>query len=117
MRLTDGRGVDSVLDIGGERTLGPAIAAVRAGGTVAMIGGASGAFGGRIEPFALIGGAKRLAGVLVGSRTMAEDLVRFVAQWGLRPVVDRVFAFDEAPAAFRHLATGRHFGKVVVAMG
>jgi NADPH:quinone reductase-like Zn-dependent oxidoreductase len=117
LRLTDGRGVDSVLDIGGERTLGPAIAAVRAGGTVAMIGGASGAVGGRIEPFALIGGAKRLAGVLVGSRTMAEDLVRFVAQRGLRPVVDRVFAFDEAPAAFRHLATGRHFGKVVVAMG
>ena len=79
-----------------------------------MVGGVSGGFGGWIEPFALIGGMKRLAGVLVGNRAMAERLVAFVAQRGLRPLVDRVFAFDDAPAAFAHLASGRHLGKVVV---
>ena len=113
-RLTDGRGADLVVEVGGERTLGQSIAAVRAGGTVAMVGGVSGGFGGWIEPFALIGGTKRLAGVLVGSRAMAERLAAFVAQRGLRPLVDRVFAFDDAPAAFAHLASGRHLGKVVV---
>ena len=82
-----------------------------------MVGGVSGGFGARLEPFALIGGAKRLAGVLVGSRAMAESLVRFVARRGLRPVVDRVFPFDDAPAAFAHLASGRHFGKVGIAIG
>ena len=114
LRLTDGRGADLVVEIGGERTLGQSIASVRAGGTVAMVGGVSGGFGGWIEPFALIGGMKRLAGVLVGSRAMAERLVAFVAQRGLRPLVDRVFAFGDAPAAFAHLASGRHLGKVVV---
>jgi NADPH:quinone reductase-like Zn-dependent oxidoreductase len=114
LRLTAGRGADLVVEIGGEGTLGQSIDATAAGGTVAMVGGVSGGFGGRIEPFALIGGAKRLAGVLVGSRAMAERLVAFVAQRTLRPVVDRVFAFDDAPGAFAHLAAGRHFGKVVV---
>ena len=114
LRLTDGGGADLVVEIGGENTLGQSIASVAAGGTVAMVGGLSGGFGGRIEPFALIGGLKRLAGVLVGNRAMAERLVAFVAQRGLRPVVDRVFAFDDAPAAFAHLATGRHFGKVAI---
>jgi len=117
LRLTGGRGADLVVDVGGEGTLGHSIAAVRAGGTVAMVGGVSGGFGARLEPFALIGGAKRLAGVLVGSRAMAESLVRFVAQRGLRPVIDRVFPFDDAPAAFAHLASGRHFGKVGIAIG
>ena len=117
LRLTEGRGADLVVDVGGEGTLGHSIAAVRAGGTVAMVGGVSGGFGARLEPFALIGGAKRLAGVLVGSRAMAESLVRFVAQRGLRPVIDRVFPFDDAPAAFAHLASGRHFGKVGIAIG
>ena len=114
MRHTGGRGVDLVVEIGGEHTLGQSIAAVRTGGTVAMVGGASGGFGAWLEPFALVGGAKRLAGVLVGSRAMAERLATFVAQRGLRPAVDRVFAFDAAQAAFAHLASGRHFGKVVV---
>jgi NADPH:quinone reductase-like Zn-dependent oxidoreductase len=117
LRLTEGRGVDLVLEVGGEGTLGLSIASARVGGTVAMIGGLSGGFGGWIEPFALVGGAKRLQGVLVGSRAMAEDLVRFVEARGLRPAMDRVFSFDEAPAAFAHLASGRHFGKVAVAMG
>ena len=61
-----------------------------------------------------VAAGKRLAGVLVGSRAMAERLVAFVAQRGLRPLVDRVFAFDDAPAAFAHLASGKHLGKVVV---
>lgn len=117
LRLTDGRGAQLVVEIGGEQTLGLSIASAASGGTVAMVGGVSGGFGGRIEPFALIGGAKRLAGVLVGNRAMAQRLVAFVAQRGLRPVVDRVFGFDQTPAAFAHLASGRHFGKVVVRIG
>jgi NADPH:quinone reductase-like Zn-dependent oxidoreductase len=115
-RLTDGRGVDLALDVGGEHTLGRSIASVRAGGTVAMIGGVSGGFGARLEPFALISGAKRLAGVLVGSRAMADRLVAFVARHDLRPVIDRTFAFAEAPVAFAHLQSGRHFGKVGIAL-
>lgn len=114
-RLTGGRGADLVVDVGGEGTLATSIRAARAGGTVAMVGGVSGGFGATLEPFALIGGAKRLAGVLVGSRTMAEAMVRFIETRGLRPAMDRVFRFDDAPEAFAYLASGRHFGKVTIA--
>ena len=57
---------------------------------------------------------KRLAGVLVGSRAMAERLVAFVAQRGLRPLVDRVFAFDDARPPSRTSPRASTSGKVVV---
>ena len=117
LRLTDQRGADLVVEVGGEGTLARSIRAVGAGRTVAMVGGVSGGFGAQLEPFALIGGAKRLAGVLVGSRRMAEAMVRFVEDRGLRPVIDRVFPFEQAPAAFAHLASGSHFGKVAISIG
>jgi NADPH:quinone reductase-like Zn-dependent oxidoreductase len=51
----------------------------------------------------------------VGSKTDLEEMNRAIARHGLRPVVDRVFPFAEAEAAYRWLAEGRHFGKVVIA--
>jgi D-arabinose 1-dehydrogenase-like Zn-dependent alcohol dehydrogenase len=57
---------------------------------------------------------KRLEGIFVGSRSMLEDLSRFVAVTGIRPTVDRVFEFDQAAEAYQHLQSGSHFGKVVI---
>ena len=54
---------------------------------------------------------------MVGSRAMTAALARFVEEKQLRPVIDRVFAFDQAPAAYAHLEAARHMGKVVVAIG
>lgn len=114
LRLTGGRGVDLTLEVGGEGTFARSLAATRLGGTVALIGGVSGFGETTIAPLALIGGAKRIAGILVGSRAMLEALARFVEVNRIRPVVDRVFAFDAAAEAYAHLEAGRHFGKVVV---
>lgn len=113
---TGGRGVDLVVEVGGEATLARSVAATRLGGTLAVIGGLGG-FGAELGPMPLIGGAKRLEGILVGSRAMLEELSRFVGLTGLRPVVDRVFPFAEAREAFRHLEAAGHFGKVVIAVG
>jgi NADPH:quinone reductase-like Zn-dependent oxidoreductase len=55
--------------------------------------------------------------VFVGSRAELEAMNRAVAARRLRPVVDRVFGFDEVGAAFDHLISGRAFGKVVIAVG
>lgn len=116
LHLTDGQGVDLVLEVGGQGTLTRSIACARMGGTVAIIGGVSG-FGGDINPFALISGAKRLAGIFVGSRRMFEDLNRFLDITGLQPVIDRVFPFAQAAEAYRHLESGNHLGKVVIEVG
>ena len=117
LRLTGQRGVNLVVEVGGEGTLERSLAAVRMGGTVAVIGGVSG-FGGTVmQPLGLIAGTRRLAGIFVGSRTMLEGLNRFVETAGIHPVIDRVFDFDQAREAYEHLEAGRHFGKVVIRVG
>lgn len=112
-RLTGGEGVDLVLEVGGEKTFGQSLAAVRVQGSIMVIGGVSG-LGGTMVPRQLVGVAVRMQGVFVGSRSMHEDLARFVEVAQIRPVIDRVFPFADVPDAFRHLAAGSHFGKVAV---
>jgi len=55
-----------------------------------------------------------LRGIYVGSRRQLEELCRAVEVGGISPVIDRVFAFDAAQDAYRHLKSGTHFGKVVI---
>lgn len=114
LRLTEGRGVDLAVEVGGEGTLSRSMAATRMGGTISIIGGVSGFGGTSIEPLSLIGGAKRLSGIFVGSRAMLDELTRFLEAAKVHPVVDRIFDFDDASAAFEYLEAGNHFGKVVV---
>lgn len=111
---TDGVGADIVVEVGGAGTLETSIRAVRLGGHVALIGVLAGA--GTFNPISVLMKAVRVQGVYVGSRAMFEDMNRLIAGEGLRPVVDRVFPFADAPAALRYLETGSHFGKVVVAV-
>ena len=116
LRLTGGEGAQVVLEVGGQGTLTRSIASTAMDGTVAIIGGVSGFGATAVSPRELISGAKRLAGVFVGSRRMFEDLNRVVVHSQIKPVVDRVFAFDEAAEAFQHLRDGKHFGKLVISV-
>lgn len=117
LRLTGGRGVDLVVEVGGEATLPRSLKACRAGGTVVVIGRVSGGRAVSIEPGALIGAAKRLAGITAGSRRMLEDLVNFVNVNAIVPAIDQIFPFEMARAAYEYIAAGRHFGKVVIDVG
>ncbi|TDR39964.1 D-arabinose 1-dehydrogenase-like Zn-dependent alcohol dehydrogenase [Tahibacter aquaticus] len=115
LAATRGEGVEVVIEVGGAGTLKQSLLATRMGGTVAIVGGVSG-WGSEVDPFQLIRGAKRVSGIYVGSRAMLQDLSRFVALHKIRPVVDRVFPFAQARAAYEYLASGSHFGKVVIAL-
>ncbi len=115
-RLTGGNGVDVVLEVGGEKTLAQSLQSVRMQGTVCIIGAVSGN-GATIAPRSLIVGATRVQGVYVGSRRMHESLARFVEVAKIRPVVDRIFAGDDAQNAYRYFETGSHFGKVTLRFG
>jgi NADPH:quinone reductase-like Zn-dependent oxidoreductase len=116
LRLTEGRGVDLTVEVGGDGTLNRSVAATRMGGTVALIGGVSG-FTVRFDVIPTLVMATRLQGILVGSRAMFEDLNRFVAATGIRPVIDRVFSFDRASEAYAYLKAAGHFGKIVITVG
>jgi alcohol dehydrogenase len=109
---TGGRGVDLAIDVGGSTTLGRSIGALALQGHVALVGFL--AHGEPIPPLVLAE-PFTMHRVGVGSKTDLEEMNRAIARHGLRPVVDRVFPFAEAEAAYRWLAEGRHFGKVVIA--
>lgn len=112
LELTGKRGVDHVVEVGGGDTLGRSITSVRLGGHVAMIGALSGPAG--FNPISVFMKAIRLQGIFVGSRKMLEDLCRAVEVNGLKPVVDRVFNFEDAREALHYMESGSHFGKIVV---
>ncbi|MBH9576809.1 zinc-dependent alcohol dehydrogenase family protein [Inhella proteolytica] len=113
--LNGGQGVDRVIETSGQATLAESMRATRPAGTVAVVGGTSG-WGGAVDADALIDGALRLQGVLVGSRRMLADLLRFVQQRGLRPTIAARYGFAELPQAFATLAAGERLGKVLVTL-
>ncbi len=111
--LTGGRGVDLVVEVGGAGTLEQSLRAVRPGGTIALIGVLSGATT-ELRLNSVLMRKIRVQGIIVGPRESFEAMNRAVAHRRLRPVVDRVFPLAEVRAAFDHLASGRHFGKVCI---
>jgi len=111
LELTAGRGVDVTLETGGGGTLEKSIEATRVGGTISLIGVLT---GGTINPVAIMRKSIRLQGVYVGNRRMFEQMNAALAVNGLHPVVDRVFDFDDAPAAYHAMRAAGHFGKLVI---
>ncbi|WP_296597617.1 NAD(P)-dependent alcohol dehydrogenase [Phenylobacterium sp.] len=111
--LTGGRGVDRVVEVGGPGTIGQSLRAVAVGGEIASIGFLSTENPG-IDFFQLKMSGASFRNITVGDRAALSDLVRAVAATGLKPIVDRVFPFEEARDAFAHLESGAHLGKVVV---
>ena len=111
--LTGGRGVDFVMEVGGGGTLAQSLRAIALMGHIAIIG----VLGGGAEPLtigAMIGSGAKLQGVSVGSRAMFEAMCRAIEAHRIAPVVDKVYPFTEAKAAFEAMRAGEHFGKIVL---
>ena len=116
MEQTGGRGVDIVVETGGFGTLEKSLACAAPNGRVGIIG----ALGGPAEQLNLFGLLIKnvvLKGITSGSRRMLADVVRAVDSNGVQPVIDKVFSFAEAPAAYRYLEGASHIGKVVIKHG
>lgn len=112
-KLTGGRGVDRVVEVGGPGTIGQSLRAVALGGEIASIGFLSTDNPG-IDFFQLKTSGANFRNITVGDRSALIDLARLVGLRRLRPVIDRTFAFEDAREAFSHLESGGHFGKVVI---
>ncbi len=111
-----GEGVDHVVEVGGVGTLAQSIRAVRPGGTVSLIGVLAGPTA-DLNLTPVLMRQVRVQGVMVGHRAGFEAMCRAIALHGLQPTIDRVFAWNEAPAAFEHLASGAHVGKICIRVG
>lgn len=115
-KMTQG-GVDHVLDVGGGSTMVNSIEAAAIGGHIASIGILGGGRKGEITFPKLFFKHLRMTGLAVGSREMQMNMVDAINVSGMRPVVDKVFGFEELKEAFEYQESGRHFGKIVVGIG
>lgn len=112
--LTEGRGVDHVMEVGGAETLSQSMTAVRAGGQISIIGLLSGAPGSNGSIAQAIARQITLRGLIVGSRQNQLDFFKAVETIGLKPIIDSHFALDNLADAFRHQRSGQHFGKIAI---
>ncbi|MCW0197054.1 NAD(P)-dependent alcohol dehydrogenase [Sphingopyxis sp.] len=113
MDVTGGRGVDTVVEIGGAGTLDQSMMATKVGGHVALIGVLAG-IAGPVQTRLLMGKSLRVQGLVVGSRQQQLDMIAGIEAKGIRPVISDRFALENLADAFRHQAANRHFGKIVV---
>ena len=110
-RLTGGEGVHLTVEIGGPGTLARSVAATRFGGTISLVGVLT---RGQIDPLIFMHRGLMLRSIGTGSRDMHEAVFRSMSLHRWRPVIDRVYPFDEARAAFDRIESGAHIGKVVI---
>ncbi|MBM3488511.1 MAG: NAD(P)-dependent alcohol dehydrogenase [Alphaproteobacteria bacterium] len=111
--VSGGRGVDQVIEVGGAGTFAKSLEALRTGGHVSLIGFLAGAA--TVDPGLIMARRANVQGISVGSTEMFLAMNRAIAAGGLKPVVNKVFPFADAPAAYRYLQSAAHFGKVVIA--
>src|SRR2546421_1864652 len=109
--LTDGRGVDHVIEVGGPGTLTQSITACRTGGHIAIVGVLTG-FTAEVAIPALFSNQIRTSGISIGSRADQEDMIRAITANRLQPVVDRAFPLQDIATAFKYYESHKHFGKV-----
>jgi len=113
LKLTNGRGVDHIVEVGGTGTLAKSFLSVGFRGQVSLIGVLSGREG-DTNPHGLMLKNGRLVGIFVGSRAMFEQMNEAITVNQLHPVIDRVFPFEEAADAYNYQLSAAHLGKVVI---
>jgi len=114
-RLTNRSGADQVVEVGGTGTFAKSLRSVAPGGQVHLIGGISG-FTADVPLAEIIRKLAIVRGIYVGSRAMFEAMSRAITRHQTKPVVDRVFEFTDAPAAYQYQQSGKHFGKLVISI-
>lgn len=111
--VTGGAGADHIVEVGGPGTLQKSITAARIGGRIALIGILAGAAG-AVQPVDIMRKSLTVNGIYVGSREMFKNMCKTIAAHAQEPVIDKVFDFEDARAAYHHMRAAGHFGKIVI---
>ncbi|WP_017316725.1 zinc-dependent alcohol dehydrogenase family protein [Mastigocladopsis repens] len=121
--LTNQVGVDRIIEVGGAGTFSKSLRAVRYGGYIGLIGVLTG-LSADVSTVSILHKGITVQGIYVGSRAMFEAMNRAIALWaapfgsialhGIKPIVDRVFPFEEARQALEYMESGAHFGKIAI---
>lgn len=111
--LTDGDGANRIVEVGGAGTLEQSIKAIAVGGQVSLVGAVAG-LAGKVEFMSMFMSHACYQCIALGSRQDLEDLVLFIGEQKISPVIDSHFTFDDATSAYERLMTRNVFGKVVI---
>jgi NADPH:quinone reductase-like Zn-dependent oxidoreductase len=114
-RLTNGTGVDAILDVAGTETLTKSIYAVRQDGFIGLVGNLSGA----VVPFNIydtVPNNANIRGISVGSLEYFKNFVRAIDVVKLKPVIDSIFSIDKIAEAYRYMQSNAFIGKIVISI-
>jgi NADPH:quinone reductase-like Zn-dependent oxidoreductase len=111
--LTNQVGVDRIIEVGGAGTFSKSLRAVRYGGYIGLIGVLSG-LSADISTSTILHKGITVQGIYVGSRAMFEVMNQAIALHKIKPIIDRVFPFEEARQALEYMESGAHFGKIAL---
>ena len=114
LEVTGGAGADIIIETGGPASLADSFEAAAFNGRIGLIGGLAGEAQGPLNTMLLVGKNLNLRGVTVGSKKMLQDLADTMASSGVKPVIDKAFPFADATAAFKHMESQSHLGKIVI---
>jgi NADPH:quinone reductase-like Zn-dependent oxidoreductase len=113
LEMTDGIGVDHVVEVGGAGTLSKSINSVRISGSIGLIGILT---GGAIDPTSILRKSIHVHGIYVGHRRMFEDMNRAISAHKMRPVIDHCYSIDTAREAYHAMRAAKHFGKLAITL-
>lgn len=115
LALTEGKGVDLLLDVAGGDGINQSIAATKAAGRIAQIGFLTGQRT-NLSLMPLIFRQTTIRGIAVAPLSSFDRMNEFLNQHAISPVIDHVYPFEQAREAYEHLSKGA-FGKVVISVG
>lgn len=113
LKLTNGKGVDHIIEVVGGENLNRSLNAIKLSGTICFIGLIAG-LSAPINTYQFVTKNVRIHGIETGSREMFDEMNRFIELHQLKPVIDKVFRYNETREALKYLEGGAHFGKIVV---
>lgn len=113
LELTNGEGVDHVVEVGGPATINQSLIALKVGGHIAQIGVLSGNEA-EIPILSILGKQARIHGLTVASRQDQIEFVKALEVIDTKPVIDKIFHYDDLAEAFARQQSGAHFGKICV---
>ncbi|BAY45245.1 alcohol dehydrogenase [Scytonema sp. HK-05] len=111
--LTNEVGVDRIIEVGGAGTFNKSLRAIRYGGYISLIGVLTG-LSADVSTASILHKGITVQGIYVGSRAMFEAMNRAIALHNIKPIIDRVFPFEEARQALEYMESGAHFGKIAL---
>ncbi len=112
MEITEGKGADHIIELGGPGTLEESANAIKVGGQISLIGVLTG-FEGALPTAQLLFKQVRLQGLLVGNRDQQQAYIKALETNEVHPVIDNTFNFEALAEAFEYQLNGSHFGKIV----